>query len=144
MKSTRLRFSGTVGLLTLLVCSYHAFAQEDNTVLDRPGVVKSSAEMRYPPMARQARIQGDVVVRIKLDDAGQVVSAKALSGAKLLIDDAVSNSKKWRFLPNSGDTVVVIYEFRIIEGKCDVAKSHFVFREPNIATVTGCADKWQP
>jgi TonB family protein len=132
------------GLSLLIICHHYVMAQGDETVLDKRGVVRSSERMLYPPIARQARIEGVVVVRVRLDNTGEVVSATAVSGAKLLIADSLSNAKTWRFSSNAGNVAIIIYEFRIMKGKCNVAKGHFVFREPNIAVVTGCADEWQP
>lgn len=53
----------------------------------------------YPAMARQARVQGTVVVQVLIDEKGNVVSAKALSGDPLLVVAAQSAARRARFSP---------------------------------------------
>lgn len=85
------------------------------------------------------------MVQVKLDRDGNVVSARAVSGSKMLIPDAVANVRKWRFHPNSNETAVVIYEFHLVEGRCGMGRDGlFVLREPNVATVTTCEMQPQP
>jgi TonB family protein len=101
--------------------------------------------MYYPALARAARRESTVVVQVKLDDDGKVVTARAISGSKMLIPDTLSNIRKWRFHPNSNKTAFVIYEFHLVEGKCDLGRNGlFVFKEPNVATITACEMQPQP
>jgi TonB family protein len=53
----------------------------------------------YPPIARAAQASGSVVVQVKVDECGSVVSAKAISGHPLLQQAAVQAAYKWRFTP---------------------------------------------
>lgn len=64
---------------------------------------------RYPLYAKSARISGDVVVEIEIDEAGKVVSAKSRGGSRFLVDEAVSTARLWRFKPTllSGNPVPV-------------------------------------
>jgi|SRR5581483_6130749 len=94
--------------------------------------------MKYPPLARAARIQGTVVVRVILEDAGTVKEAEPISGAELLIPDCLTNVKKWRFRPNPRKTAVIVYEFRMPGGECNSVSGLFMFRGPNLATIIGC------
>ncbi len=106
--------------------------------------VLSFEELRYPLAARLAHVQGIVVVRVKRDDAGKVVSSAAISGAKTLMPDSLPNSKKWRFQPNQEKTAVIVYGFRI-DGLCySGMNGQFIFRPPNIAAVTSCELVAQP
>ncbi len=133
-----------VPLLTL-IATCNSVAQQNEPVYDSDIVVKSFDEMLYPPIAREARIQGTVVVSAKLDGAGKVTSTSGISGAKLLIPETLSNAKKWRFSPNKNGIAIIIYEFRLAEGKCNHETSHlFVFREPNRVSIVGCEETWQP
>jgi len=60
------------------------------------------AKPEYPLVAANARIQGDVNMQLTVDPAtGDVTSAEALSGYKILQDNAAATTKKWRFEPNS-------------------------------------------
>jgi TonB family protein len=111
-------------------------AQQEGTVFDDEVKPLYFETLTYPLAARLTRVQGTVVVRVKLDDKGGVVSSIAISGAKKLIQECISNSRKWRFRPNRDKTAVIIYEFRI-EGLCNLpCLSQFAFRPPNIATIT--------
>lgn len=80
----------------------------------RGGVLNGKAISKpapaYPPIARAARSSGMVVVQVKIDRCGNVVSAEAVSGAPLLRQAAVDAAKKWRFSPTllSGYPVKVI------------------------------------
>ncbi|MGB6402349.1 MAG: energy transducer TonB [Candidatus Sulfotelmatobacter sp.] len=133
----------SVGLLVLSV-SYSP-AQQEQTVNDEDIVVSSFEEMIYPAIARAAGREGTVVVEVKLDKDGYVVSASAISGSKMLIPDTLSNVRKWRFHPNSQKTAVVIYEFHLVEGKCNAGRTGlFVLRGPNVATVTTCYMEPEP
>ena len=123
-------------------------SQADEAVTDDQIVVSSFAEMRYPRMAQVGNVRGIVVVRAKLDDAGKVVATTAVSGSKLLIPDSLANAKNWQFQPNAAKSAVIIYEFEI-KGRCDQGKDsgrhhRFVFRKPNIASITACGEIWQP
>jgi protein TonB len=63
----------------------------------------------YPPIARAAQASGTVVVAVKVDECGNVVSAKAVSGHPLLQQAAVQAAYGWRFSPTrlSGEPVSV-------------------------------------
>jgi TonB family protein len=92
--------------------------------------------LSYPLSARLTHVQGVVVVRATLDSEGKVVSATAISGAKSLIPDCLSNAKKWLFQPIPEKTVVIVYHFKI-EGLCNLpCPSQFIFSPPNLATIT--------
>ena len=98
-------------------------------------------ELAYPLFARVTGVQGAVVVKAKLDNAGNVLSAIAIAGPRMLIAPALENIKGWQLRPNAKnpyDVVVLIYDFRlegycVSEGGCD---SLFTFRPRNIATIT--------
>lgn len=53
----------------------------------------------YPPIAKQLRIQGTVNVQVLINEAGNVVSAKALSGNPALVTAAQSAAFAARFSP---------------------------------------------
>jgi protein TonB len=63
----------------------------------------------YPAAARAAQVSGTVVVQVKIDECGNVVSAEAISGDPLLRQAAVDSAMKWRFPPTrlSGQPVKV-------------------------------------
>jgi len=55
----------------------------------------------YPPIAKAARIQGDVVLSIVVDEQGQIVSEKVVSGPAMLQQAALDAAKKLQFNPFS-------------------------------------------
>lgn len=63
----------------------------------------------YPVIAKQARIQGTVVIDAVIDERGNVVQARALSGPPLLIPSALQAVVQWRYQPTylNGQTISV-------------------------------------
>jgi protein TonB len=78
------------------------------------GVLAGKATNRvqppYPPMAKQANIEGSVVVEVTVSENGGVISSKAISGHPLLRPAAEQAARGWRFSPTllSGVPVKVI------------------------------------
>jgi TonB family protein len=117
-------------LVAGLACISLAQEQKDETTVE---VLEG---MRYPPLARTAHVEGRVVVQVKLNDSGGVVSASAMPSEKvvaMLIPDAVSNARKWRFHPNPNKVAEIVYEFQLLN-ECIQPQSewHFVFKAPNV------------
>lgn len=139
MKKQGKQFSLVIVLAYLLLGGWSSAQQNqnDSAVKNEDIYVASLTEMTYPLAARLNPVEGIVVVRVKFDETGKVVSSEAISGPKSLIAGAVANAEKWRFHPtNAARTAVIIYEFRL-DGFC-LEGSHFTFRQPNVAIVTGC------
>ncbi|HMF56111.1 MAG TPA: TonB family protein [Pyrinomonadaceae bacterium] len=71
----------------------------------------------YPPIARAAHAEGQVIVKVVIDEDGNVISAQALSGHPLLRAAAVDAARHARFAPTqlSGQPVkvsgTIIYNF---------------------------------
>jgi protein TonB len=53
----------------------------------------------YPPLARQAHIQGEVQIDAILDEQGNVIDMKVVSGQPLLYQAALDALKKWKYEP---------------------------------------------
>jgi TonB family protein len=53
----------------------------------------------YPPLAKTARVIGIVVVEMTINEAGDVVAARALRGNKYLKEAALAAARCWRFPP---------------------------------------------
>lgn len=64
-----------------------------------PNVI-SSVPVEYPEIARQAGVEGNVVVRIVIDKAGKVTDAKALTGPMLLRDAAITALRQRKYAPS--------------------------------------------
>ena len=136
MKKPHLFFFISALLMTIPVNA--AADHHVQTVLDKDIHVIDFEEMKYPPIARAARIQGIVVIQVTLDDGGAVKDAEAISGAELLVRECLTNAKKWHFQPNSEKTAVIVYHFELPGGECKSVSGLFMFRGPNLATVIGC------
>lgn len=63
----------------------------------------------YPPLARQARISGSVVLHAIIDKDGRVSQLEVVSGHPLLVQAALDAVKNWRYQPTqlNGDAVEV-------------------------------------
>ena len=63
----------------------------------------------YPALARQARIQGNVVLHAIIDKEGKVAQLEVMSGHPLLVQAALDAVKQWRYKPTqlNGDPVEV-------------------------------------
>src|ERR1700751_3054628 len=64
-------------------------------------VPDSLPELKYPPIARLAHVQGDVVVSFRQTPEGRTVDARPLSGPVLLQGIAVENVKAWQLEPKA-------------------------------------------
>jgi protein TonB len=53
----------------------------------------------YPPLARQTRVQGVVMIDAVLDQQGNVVQMTVVSGAPLLIQAAMDAVQQWKYEP---------------------------------------------
>jgi len=58
---------------------------------------------KYPPQARQARIQGTVVLQAVIGKDGRVQSVQVMSGPSMLTKAAADAVKQWRYKPFSLD-----------------------------------------
>lgn len=69
----------------------------------------------YPPLARQARIQGTVRMQAVIATDGTIQELKVLSGHPLLVPAATQAVKHWRFQPTllNGEAVEVLTEIDV-------------------------------
>jgi hypothetical protein len=128
-------------MITLLAfCrSSSAKPQQDQAVTDTGDVnVVRFEEMEYPHLAYYTHLQGPVAVRVKLDEQGKFSEAVAISGLPLLASPSVENVKKWLFKPNASKTALIIYNYKILEGRCNRDSSLFILQGANVATVLAC------
>lgn len=86
--------------LALVLCGLapHGFSQDKPVV-----IVKHLEAMRYPDLARQARLQDSISIRLKISSSGDVVDAEAstadtlLNEHPLLQGETVKLVRKWTF-----------------------------------------------
>jgi periplasmic protein TonB len=65
----------------------------------RPPKAIVQVHPEYPPLARQARIQGQVLIDAILDEQRNVIDMKVFSGPPLLYQAALDALKKWKYEP---------------------------------------------
>ena len=53
----------------------------------------------YPPLARSARIQGEVVLRAVINREGNVQDLQVLRGHPMLVQAALDAVRQWRYRP---------------------------------------------
>lgn len=63
------------------------------------GLLISRTEPTYPPLARQARIQGVVVLNAIIDKDGNIQNLQIVSGHPMLGPAAIEAVKQWRYKP---------------------------------------------
>ena len=79
-------------------------------------VPDSLPELKYPPIARVANIQGEVVVSFRRTPEGRTVDVTPLSGPVMLQGIAVENVKAWHFEPKAelaGPAYKVTFHFQL-------------------------------
>ncbi len=76
---------------------------KSNAVVAKRGVLNGRAlslpRPDYPPAAKSARVGGNVIVKVFLDETGRVTKAEPLCGPSLLSGTAVNAAKQARFAP---------------------------------------------
>src|SRR6266404_558024 len=106
MRSKQLLYTSFLVLLTIPLLSGVGLAQTDNPqpskmIRKSGGMLQASATNRvepvYPSLARAARVSGAVVVEVTVDEEGNVISARAVSGHPFLKDSAVTAARGWTF-----------------------------------------------
>jgi TonB family protein len=53
----------------------------------------------YPPLARQARIQGTVILKVLINKSGEVANIQLVSGHPMLAPAAIEAVKQWKYDP---------------------------------------------
>jgi protein TonB len=85
------------------------------------GTVQESKLIRrvlpvYPEITKRARISGDVILEVIIDEEGNVADVKVLRGHILLVEEAVRAVKQWKYSPTllNGEPVSVVSNVTII------------------------------
>lgn len=63
------------------------------------GMLIKQVQPVYPVLARNARIEGSVMLAAIIDTQGRITNLRALSGHPLLIPAAISAVQQWRYRP---------------------------------------------
>ena len=54
---------------------------------------------QYPTLARQARVQGVVVLRAMISREGKIENLQVMSGHPMLVQSAMEAVRQWRYRP---------------------------------------------
>src|ERR1039457_5593348 len=108
-----LRFVLLAILIPPLICGVAAQSNSPQQVQvpagTSQGLLVSKVQPTYPPLARQARVQGTVVLQALIGKDGAVQSLTVTSGHPMLIQAAMDAVKQWRYKPYllNGEPVLV-------------------------------------
>ncbi len=75
-------------------------------------VVESADVPRYPEMARNAGITGEVVLDVAVI-GGQISNVEARSGDRMLTSEAIRNVKTWRFAADTSGKFTTRFSFNV-------------------------------
>lgn len=80
------------------------------------GVLVKKVAPIYPPLARQARIQGTVILRVLINKSGDVYDVQLVSGHPMLAPAAIEAVKQWQYQPYllNGEPVEVETNVQVI------------------------------
>jgi periplasmic protein TonB len=63
------------------------------------GLLLRKIQPAYPPLARQARIQGSVLLQAEISKEGTIQNLRLISGHPMLAPAAIEAVKQWRYKP---------------------------------------------
>jgi len=63
------------------------------------GLLVRKVNPNYPPLARQARIQGQVLLQAEISKDGSIQNLRLISGHPMLAPAAIEAVKQWRYKP---------------------------------------------
>ena len=80
------------------------------------GLLIKKVQPPYPPLARQARIQGNVVLQAEISKDGTIQNLRLMSGHPMLAPAAIEAVKQWRYKPYflNGEPVEVETQITVI------------------------------
>jgi len=80
------------------------------------GLLIRKIQPAYPPLARQARIQGDVVLQAEISKSGDIENLHLISGHPMLAPAAIEAVKQWKYRPYilNGEPVEVETQITVI------------------------------
>jgi periplasmic protein TonB len=63
------------------------------------GLLVHRVEPTYPPLAKAARVQGEVVLTAVISTTGQIENLQLISGHPMLVQEAINAVRQWRYKP---------------------------------------------
>jgi TonB family protein len=92
------------GTFLLVGCALLAASQETPAPVEVPAeslqklLINRIAPV-YPPLARAARIQGTVILKVIVNKVGEIRDLEVVSGHPMLVPSATEAVRKWRYTP---------------------------------------------
>jgi TonB family protein len=86
-----------IALSSLAVSQIHTDVRVDENVMS-VRLLKRVPPV-YPPLARQARIQGTVILKVLINKSGEVANIQLVSGHPMLAPSAIEAVKQWKYDP---------------------------------------------
>jgi hypothetical protein len=97
---------------------------------------------QYPPLARRADLEGDVLVKLRVAD-GEVVEKIILTGDSLFHETVLENVETWRFPMEDAGELLSTFRFRLVLKHRGAGHMSTVeLQLPYSVTVVGAADGW--
>lgn len=98
-------------LFLILSCAGVSAAQSGEAKPDIP-VVRSAAMPLYPVLARQARVEGTVQVKVTTDGTS-IANIAALGANKILLEAAEQNVRTWTLYKHTPQTFTVTFVYKL-------------------------------
>ncbi len=84
-------------LLLVLLCMSLSCVESQSAAINVEPILVDKGSPIYPPLAKTARVTGQVKVEFVVNNAGRVASATAVSGSAMLAPAAVDAVNAWKF-----------------------------------------------
>ena len=98
-------------------------------------IVIAASDPAYPPIAKAAHVQGDVLLRASVTKTGEAEDLKLISGSPMLVSPAMEAARKWKFnqasfLSNGATPIdaVVVVKFNLADSAA-LARAAQEYRE---------------
>jgi TonB family protein len=132
-----------------------SWAQSDETAIQNPAtpnqvgaVLTKLFPPKYPPLARQARIMGDVKIHLAIRRDGSVISMELISGHPMLAPAAIDSARKSEFecrnCSRDQTEYVLTYTFETLDVSCEPNFTEFHTRSFKCLYLWKCADHRVP
>jgi TonB family protein len=89
-------------ILVALVLAVAAFGQTTPTRIPPDEAEKhlvKKASAKYPPLAEAARIQGNVILEVSIDESGAASVRRFVTGHPMLAPAAIESANRWKYKP---------------------------------------------
>lgn len=117
--------------------------QRDNSIKNL--VVKRVTIPQYPSIAAIARVEGKVVIKIKVDEKGKVVSTETVEGSRLLRKAAEEATQAWLFEPTGKSSELqeekLTFIFKLMPPDTQFSELSSTFNMPNTVEIRASIPK---